>query len=271
MGRVVFRFFWRSVTLCRLFGVPVQFHTTTLLYPTGYFLWLGWDGRGWQNFTLTFSLLGIFWLSLLFHEFAHILTARRCGIGTDRMLFHPFGAVALLDAPPRMGREFWIAIAGPLGSLALAGISMLIAWAVQHHIHGLSWRSMREHEWLYCMRRLSKDAVWLNLYIAAFNMIPVYPMDGARVLRSVLSVGLSRFTSRTRDQALVTATWILVRCIAWPLALCLVGFIIIRLFSSEDRVLGFVLLPDMILAALLLFAGEMEYRVLRDDPFEDDC
>ena len=264
--------FWRSVTICRLFGVPVQFHTTALLYPTGVFLWMHWNGSIRMDFTFPLSLVGIFWFSLLVHEFAHILTARCCGIGTERMIFHPFGAVALLKDFPRMGREFWIAIAGPLGSLALAGIFAFIAWKVQHLTYGLSGLSMRDHRWIHTVSRLCEDAVLLNLFIAALNMIPVYPMDGARVMRSLVAVSLARFTRRTRDEALRVATWVVVRCVAWPLVICLVGYIISRLFSSEDRILGFTMLPDICVAALLLFAGELEYRLLceADDDAEDE-
>ena len=268
----VVRSLWRSVTLCRLFGVPVQMHTATVFYPIGFFLWAGWNGGGRMDFWVTLLLLAVFWFSLLVHEFAHILAARCCGIGTERMVFHPFGAIALLKRGPRMGREFWIAIAGPLGSLALAGIFMFIAWKLRHHMYGLSYSGRRDPWWMYDVIRLCKTAAVLNLVVAVFNMIPIFPMDGARVLRSLLALGLSRFTRRTRGEAQITATWVVVRCVAWPLVLCLAGYILSRLFSSEDRILGFALLPELLVAALLLAAGELEYSVLceaDDDEIED--
>lgn len=246
---------WRPFPICRIAGVPVQFHSTFLLHPIGTVLWFGSSGHHWRNLWPLLLLLSMACLSLLAHEFAHILAARRCGIGTQRMIFLPVGAVALLDDIPRMAQEIWVALAGPLASLALAGLCQLAVWAMQHGLHGLPFRFLHDHAWLFSVMRLLRLGCYLNLGLALFNLLPCYPMDGGRVLRSLLAVALGRFTRRTRDAAFLLATKIVVRGVAWPLAF---GALTLTIARTH-------LWPHLILFPLLLVFGELEYRMLREE------
>ncbi|SFR09482.1 site-2 protease family protein [Poseidonocella sedimentorum] len=117
----------------------------------------------------------LFFVSLLLHEMAHALVARLYGIAVPRITLFLFGGVAELEDEPRHPREeFWIAIAGPAMSLALAGgfglLSRLLAV-------------------LGGAGPVSAIAAYLgliNLVLALFNLLPAFPMDGGRILRAVL-------------------------------------------------------------------------------------
>ena len=123
--KAVLNFLWSPLTLVRLYKIPVQVHSTFLIYPVGFFTWdLCADDTS-RGLLRALVVLLVFSGSLLVHEFAHVLTARYWGIGTRRVIMIPLGAVAQLESRPGVPSELWIALAGPLASLALAGVFWL--------------------------------------------------------------------------------------------------------------------------------------------------
>ncbi|MPZ48231.1 MAG: hypothetical protein GEU75_02780 [Dehalococcoidia bacterium] len=116
----------------------------------------------------------IFFCSILLHELAHSLVARKQGIAVKSITLFIFGGVSQIAGEARRPlNEFVMAIVGPLTSLVLAGIFAGLWWLAGHSpTKPLS----LVLEWLFLM----------NLVIAIFNMAPGFPMDGGRVLRSLL-------------------------------------------------------------------------------------
>lgn len=114
----------------------------------------------------------LFCVSLLAHELAHSLVARRLGIRVRGITLFFFGGVAEIASLPKTpGAEFWVAIVGPLTSLALAGLFWLVS-AVPD-----------------LPRTLAVPAAWLartNLALTLFNLLPGFPLDGGRVFRSLV-------------------------------------------------------------------------------------
>jgi Zn-dependent protease len=128
----------------------------------------------------------LFFLSVLAHELAHALVARANGLPVKNITLFLFGGVANIQREPPSARvEFWMAIAGPLTSLFIGG-----------GLLGISVGSLRSAAAvgapgavLAGLSPLATLLVWLgaiNIVLAAFNMIPGFPLDGGRVLRSVL-------------------------------------------------------------------------------------
>jgi Zn-dependent protease/CBS domain-containing protein len=114
----------------------------------------------------------LFFLSILLHEFGHALQARREGIEIDGITLWLFGGVARFKGSFRSaGAEFRVAIAGPLVSLALGVLFVLIAL-----INGLSSAVDGVAAWLG----------YINLTLLVFNLIPAPPLDGGRVLHAAL-------------------------------------------------------------------------------------
>jgi Zn-dependent protease/predicted transcriptional regulator len=118
--------------------------------------------------------IGLF-VSIIFHEFCHSLVARRFNLPMKGITLFVFGGVAeMYDEPQTPGAEFFMAIAGPISSLVLGGFFGILGW-------GLEAAGRGQAAWgvLYYL-------MWLNVILAVFNMIPAFPLDGGRVLRSIL-------------------------------------------------------------------------------------
>lgn len=125
----------------------------------------------WMAVAATIGLL----LSIVFHETAHSLVARRYGIAIRGITLFIFGGVAEMEGEPRTARgEFLMAIAGPISSLLLAVILTGGYWAVRKQA-GLA--SFAEVLWYLG---------FLNGVLAAFNLVPAFPLDGGRMLRAAL-------------------------------------------------------------------------------------
>jgi Zn-dependent protease/CBS domain-containing protein len=126
---------------------------------------------------LVAALVGavLFLVSLLAHELAHALVARRAGIAVESITFWLFGGVARLagDAGTPVA-ALWIALVGPLTSLALAGIFAVAASV------------LRGAEAPSVVAGVPGWLAWTNLGLALFNLLPGAPLDGGRVLRALL-------------------------------------------------------------------------------------
>ncbi len=250
------RRFWKPFPMCRIAGVSVQVHSTALIFPAGYLLGMGWSEHGWRSLWQMGIVLVILWGSLLVHEFAHIFAARSCGIGSRKMVFLPVGAVAMLDDLPPGRKELWIAIAGPLASLALSGVCQLGICAMHHWMHGLPHRFVSlHHDWLYGVLKFLRLGAYLNTGLGLFNLLPCFPMDGGRILRSMLGMVLRKLTARTSESSTLLATGITVRFVAWPLAFAAIVYTI----STTHIWMHLILFP---LAAVV---GEFEYRMRREN------
>ena len=120
------------------------------------------------------AMLGLFG-SLLLHELAHSVVARRLGVPIKTITLFLFGGVAELEAEPTSAAvEFWIAIAGPVMSVALA-----VAFWTLAQIAFLSRSAVALTEVMYYL-------ALVNFILAMFNLIPAFPLDGGRVLRAYL-------------------------------------------------------------------------------------
>jgi Zn-dependent protease/predicted transcriptional regulator len=135
-----------------------------------------WSGRMLWSAAILTSVL--FFLALLLHELAHSLLAKARGLRVREITLFALGGVSQIEseAPDAKG-EFWIAIVGPITSVVIGVILIAIA-----RLSG--WRSGSEPA-----TPLVSVLLWLgyiNIALAAFNMIPGYPLDGGRVLRAVI-------------------------------------------------------------------------------------
>lgn len=118
--------------------------------------------------------LGLF-ISIVAHEFSHSLVARRYGIHMKGITLFVFGGVAEMeDEPPTARAEFMMAIAGPLSSMIIGAVFYLI------HLWGES------IDWSTPVNAVIFYIAYINGILAAFNLLPAFPLDGGRVLRSIL-------------------------------------------------------------------------------------
>jgi Zn-dependent protease/CBS domain-containing protein len=168
-----------NISLGRVFGIPLRLHYTWFII------------FAWVTFLLVFSvvdqtypieqriILGIltsllFFASVITHELAHSILAIRNNIPVKEITLFVFGGVSQITKEATHPRaELSIAIVGPLTSLALAGIfyglHLLLAGTQQILAASLMW-------WL----------AWINVFLAVFNLIPGFPLDGGRIFRALV-------------------------------------------------------------------------------------
>ena len=169
-------------------GTVLRVHLTFLLF----LLWIGYANyqRGGEPAAVvgvTFILL--LFVSVLLHELGHVFAARRYGVQTPDITLLPIGGVARLERlPEKPSEELVVALAGPLVNLVIAAVLLGL-------LHGV-----------LPARVLALDApgpgllarlATANLFLAAFNLLPAFPMDGGRVLRALLAtrMGTARATA----------------------------------------------------------------------------
>ena len=135
---------------------------------------------------LGFAAALLLFFSVLIHELAHATAARSRGIPVERITLFIFGGVAEMRMQAKRPRdEFVLTIVGPLSSLGLAGAF----WGIGHGALAAGGEASA---------LLSFTLARLNLILAVFNMVPAFPLDGGRVLRSVLWRLSGDFSRATR-------------------------------------------------------------------------
>src|SRR2546428_601337 len=173
-----------SVGIARLFGIDINIHFSWLLrvvlvvlnlagsFPQQFPQWSNQKGLVVASITAF-----LFFGSVLAHELAHSLVARRFQMSVSSITLFLLGGVAnLRKEPPSAKAEFFMAIAGPATSVVIGVVGLGAAYLIDPRAP------------LSNAEAIQAVAAYLgtvNLYLAAFNMIPGFPLDGGRVLRSL--------------------------------------------------------------------------------------
>lgn len=175
--------FGKSVRLFNLFGFEVKLDFSWLILAVliTWSLAQGLFPYYYEDFsTLTYWWMGAagavgLFISIVFHEFAHSLIARKFGIPMRGITLFIFGGVAeMTQEPPNPRSEFWMAIAGPIASIILGIMFFAVNIAGQQAGSPPSVTGVFSY------------LAFINLILAGFNLIPAFPLDGGRVLRSGL-------------------------------------------------------------------------------------
>ncbi|MGA2134746.1 MAG: site-2 protease family protein [Bryobacteraceae bacterium] len=165
-----------TLGVIRIFGVPVRLHFTFILLVI-FLIVIGIGDRQSGGMTAIY-VLALFG-SVLLHELGHTLVARRYGIRTTEIVMYPIGGVSRPERIPKGREEFWIAISGPLVN-ALIAAGLFVWLATQHQFVPIE--LLRDPTDANLLQRIATG----NFLLFAFNLLPAYPMDGGRVLRSLL-------------------------------------------------------------------------------------
>lgn len=204
-----------SYKLARIAGIDVRVHATFLLLLAfvGFQAYAGTGSAAGALAGIGFVLL-VFFIVVL-HEYGHALTARRFGIPTRDITLLPIGGVARLERMPREPRqELLIALAGPAVNAVLA-----VGLWIGLRALGMS-DPVAPADDRFFGRSLAERLLSVNVWLALFNLIPAFPMDGGRVLRAVLAMRSGNYAAATARAAAIG------RAIA--LVLGLLGLFVLR-------------------------------------------
>ena len=218
-----------SWKIARIFGIDLAIHWTFWLLP----IWtiFTYNDSSFMPLWLHLILIGCLFVCVVLHEFGHALTARHFGIGTRRITLSPLGGIAQLDRmSQKPWEEFWIAIAGPLVNVAIAlvlGVGVFGSYFVSPAF-------AQTAAWDFLTYLLA-----MNIGLVIFNLLPVFPMDGGRVLRAILASSMGLLQGTRVAVGIGTALGVLM------------------------GIAGFFLNPMLILIALfVIFAGQQELAAL---------
>jgi Zn-dependent protease len=175
-----------SWNLGKIFGIDIKIHLTFFFL----LIWVGFtalfNGGTTAEILLEIGFILALFLSVVLHELGHALMARRFGIPTRDITLLPIGGVARLERIPEDSKEeFLVAIAGPAVNVLIAGLIFAVALISGTFSQAsFSITAFMNNFWLRLMS--------VNLTLVFFNLIPAFPMDGGRVLRSLLSSKVER-------------------------------------------------------------------------------
>jgi Zn-dependent protease len=231
--------------LARLFGIRVGVHATWIVVFAFVTAVLA---RGLETFppAVAYLLGAVFALtlfaSIVAHELAHALVARRYGVRTGSITLFLFGGVAEMEAEPGSPRaDALIALAGPAMSAAIAVAAFALTFAVDRFAPDAA-----------AGAGIAQLAVYVGLangVLAVFNLLPAYPMDGGRVLRAII-------WARARDRR--TATIAAAR-VGMGFAVLFVALGVLAAAAEHDLFYGWT----AIMGAFLLRQGWTQERALR--------
>lgn len=172
-----------SFKIFGLFGINVYLHSTWFVVA---YLFIRYRTHAYSSPIFNvLEYLSLF-LIVLTHEFGHQLACRSVGGQTHDIVLWPFGGVAYVSPPQRPGAQLWSIAAGPLVNVVLIPIFSLLVSISSY----LGWYDT--HPDVYELAHV----VWkINVGLLIFNMMPVYPLDGGQILRSLLWFPFGRANS----------------------------------------------------------------------------
>jgi Zn-dependent protease len=214
-----------SIVVARIASIDIRVHASFLLL-VALFAWAapepGGAGVAWSLLWLV-ALFG----SVVVHELAHCLVARHRGGEVHEILLFPLGGISKLERLPETpADEFAVAIVGPLTSLGLGVVALAVGAALGGSLVPID---LLGGAWFV---RLG----WLNLILGVFNLLPAFPLDGGRVLRSLLErrrdlIGATRIATRV-GHALAVA--LVVVGVLFDFWLALIGIFVYLGASAEE-------------------------------------
>jgi Zn-dependent protease len=218
-----------SINAGRLFGIKFRIHATFFLLLLYVFLSDIKEGFGQAGLSVLF-VCAIF-ACVVIHELSHSLVARRFGREPKSITLLPIGGVATIDMmPTKPSQEIVISIVGPITNILIAIVlalfgGMKIAVALNNHSS------------LTASQIFITDLIAANIVLAIFNLIPALPMDGGRVLRSILALkfGFLRATLWAVTIGKAISFLFIVLGFFYDPWLALIGFFIFSGADSEKR------------------------------------
>ena len=172
-----------SIHLFRFAGIDLFLHWSWFLVAA-----IEIQNRAKSYSSITWNVLeylGLF-LIVMLHEYGHALACRQVGGTANQIVLWPLGGVAYVNPPQRPGATLWSIAAGPLVNVAFLVILSLL---------GILNRSLGSSETMSNAHLFLRALWFINLGLLIFNLLPIYPLDGGQILRSLLWFAVGRARS----------------------------------------------------------------------------
>ena len=224
-----------SYKIGTVFGIPLRLHITFPMLIIAYAALFGYE-YGLMAAARGFSLILFLFGCVVLHELAHSKQAQKYGVKVRDVTLLPIGGVSNMEhIPEDPKQELKIAIAGPLTSLAI-GVGLLIAdFAAGFDIFELNFERIAT-DWTY----FPVYVAWINVFLAFFNLLPAFPMDGGRVIRAYLAQKTS-YVQATKIAATIGKIFAIIFGVAGvlinPILIFIAFFVYLGASSEEQAVL----------------------------------
>jgi Zn-dependent protease len=167
-----------SFTIGKLFGIPIRVHITFLLL----LVFVALVGKTLASGMYAVLFVISVFVCVILHELTHSLMAIHYGHKVRSITLLPIGGMAQMEEIPEDPKEeIVISVMGPVASIVIAGVLFAIVSFLKLPLGSPLAASLWEGNMLVSL-------FWINLFLAGFNLIPAFPMDGGRVLRGILGV-----------------------------------------------------------------------------------
>jgi Zn-dependent protease len=166
--------------LFRFAGIDVALHWSWFLVAA---FEISGERRAYSSIGWNVAEYVALFLIVLLHEFGHALACRQTGGTANQIVLWPLGGVAYVNPPQRPGATLWSLAAGPLVNVALVPVLFVVVGLA----HSAGWAQAMPN--LYVLLRTVE---YINAGLLIFNMLPIYPLDGGQILRSLLWFAIGR-------------------------------------------------------------------------------
>lgn len=160
--------------VARPFGIPVYVSPYWFIIAGVFVVIYAHDLSGTLSGNLRYVVAAVFvvqlYISVLLHELSHSVVARGLGLPVHRIVLFPLGGLSEIEPAPTPGRQLAVAAAGSVMNLVLAALGWCLAHVAPYGVTGV----------------LLRQLVFVNLLLAAFNLLPGLPLDGGQMLRAVI-------------------------------------------------------------------------------------
>ncbi|MDP9267921.1 MAG: site-2 protease family protein [Acidobacteriota bacterium] len=230
-----------SIPAGRIAGIDIRIHFTFVALLV--FIIFS-DPEGPAGSGRALALVGIIFGSVVLHELGHALVAVRAGLPVRSITLLPLGGVTTMDTSqnatsqsghPAAATEIRVAAAGPLVNFVLAGVAAIAVLAIYPEARVWLWQP----PFVYAAN-LPRALVWANLFMALFNLLPAYPMDGGRILRAVLARNMDYLAATRRAVTIGQGFAMFFMFLGlWQPWMLLIGFFLFFAAQLEERSIMF--------------------------------